>query len=225
MAKIIKVGSQNLTPSKIANPFKTSRSSTTNPFKYSNFEGNTLQFADVFEGFEPKKLNKMRMIASSVTGSMNKMRASIAEPIINFVNRIGCGIASAWDYAKNNNISDVVGFRHISGALSGMNESMSTLGRGISSKLEFLNTDVADIAKGISSKMEFLNTDIADIAKGISSRMEFLNTDVTDIAHDLSGKWSEMISKINTKHHISAETPVSELETLWRNEIALEGAV
>ena len=39
MAKIIKVGSQNLTPNKIANPFKTSRTSTTNPFKYNNFEG------------------------------------------------------------------------------------------------------------------------------------------------------------------------------------------
>ena len=58
MAKIIKVGSQSITPNKIANPFRTSRNSTTNPFKYSNFEGNTLQFADVFEGFESKKIGK-----------------------------------------------------------------------------------------------------------------------------------------------------------------------
>ena len=52
MAKINKV-ELNL-GQKIANPFKTTRKSDTNPFKYSNFEGNTLQFADVFEGFEPK---------------------------------------------------------------------------------------------------------------------------------------------------------------------------
>ena len=52
MAKIIKVGSQKITPNKIANPFRTSRNSTTNPFKYSNFQGNTLPFeyADVFGG-------------------------------------------------------------------------------------------------------------------------------------------------------------------------------
>ena len=54
MAKIDKVSGFNL-GQKIANPFKTSRSmSTPNPFKYSNFEGNTLPFADVFEGFENK---------------------------------------------------------------------------------------------------------------------------------------------------------------------------
>ena len=83
MAKIIKVGSQTITPNKIANPFKTTRTSTTNPFKYNNFEGNTLQFADVFEGFKPSfkaaPVNKMRMIASSVTGSMNKIKSSIPE--------------------------------------------------------------------------------------------------------------------------------------------------
>ena len=101
MAKIIKVGSQNLTPNKIANPFRTSRNSTTNPFKYSNFQGNTLPFeyADVFGGAK-SNTNKLRMIASSVAGSMNKMKSSIAEPIINFVNRVSENISSAWQYAK-----------------------------------------------------------------------------------------------------------------------------
>ena len=88
MAKIIKVGSQKITPNKIANPFRTTRTSTTNPFKYNNFEGNTLQFADVFEGVKPVQTNKMRMVASSVAGSMNKMKSSITEPIVKFVNKV-----------------------------------------------------------------------------------------------------------------------------------------
>ena len=58
MSKINNVG-LNL-GQKIANPFKTSRNITTpNPFKYSNFEGNSLPFADVFDGFEQKKVNKL----------------------------------------------------------------------------------------------------------------------------------------------------------------------
>ena len=63
MAKIIKIGSMNTTlTSKTANLAKTSRQGNiTNPFKFSNFEGNTLQFADVFEGFEPKKQNKLKI--------------------------------------------------------------------------------------------------------------------------------------------------------------------
>ena len=77
MAKIDKVSGFNL-GQKIANPFKTSRSmSTPNPCKYSNFEGNTLPFADVFEGFENKNVSKIRMISSSVMGSMTKFRSSI----------------------------------------------------------------------------------------------------------------------------------------------------
>ena len=213
MAKIIKVGSQNLTPNKIANPFKTSRNSTTNPFKYSNFEGNTLPFelsADVFEGTKNGSTNKLRMIASSVTGSMNKMRSRIAEPIINFVNRVRGGISSAWDYAKNTNISDLPAIKTFNDVmntpihLGAFSDSVDNLARGISSKLEFLNTDIVDIGKGIS--------------EGISSKMEFLNTDVTDIGKAMSAKWTNLISKIHS-HRISADMPVAELEQLWRNEI------
>lgn len=111
MAKIIKIGSLNTTlTSKTANLTKTSRQgSITNPFKFSNFEGNTLQFAEVFEEFEPKKQNKLRMIASSVTGSMNKMRSSITEPIKNFVNKVRGGISNALDYAMNKSLFNIPG--------------------------------------------------------------------------------------------------------------------
>jgi len=213
MAKIIKVGSQNLTPNKIANPFKTSRNSSTNPFKYSNFEGNTLPFelsADVFEGTKSKSTNKLRMIASSVTGSMNKMRSRIAEPIINFVNRVRGGISNAWDYAKNTNVSDLP-------AIKTFNDVMNT-----PIKLGAFSDSVDNLARGISSKLEFLNTDVADIGKamseGISSKMEFLNTDVTDIGKAMSSKWASLISKIHS-NRISADMPVADLEMLWKNEI------
>ena len=121
MAKIIKVGSQNPTftssKTKKASPIHTHRNSNeaTNPFKFTNFEGKTLPFecADVFGSVKPQAASKMRMIASSVAGSMNKMRSSIAEPIVNFVRRVRTGVVNAWDYAVNTNISDVPGIRHI----------------------------------------------------------------------------------------------------------------
>ncbi len=197
MAKIIKIGSMNTTlTSKTANLAKTSRQGNiTNPFKFSNFEGNTLQFADVFEGFEPKKQNKLKMIASSVTGSMNKMKSSITEPIMNFVNRVRGGISNAWDYAKNTNISDLPGVKKVN---------------------DILNTPIninIDGLKGISKNISSgLNTDIKDIGKGISSKMEFLNSDVTEL-------WSGLISKMHS-HKYSSEMSVSDLESAWRNEIA-----
>lgn len=163
MAKIIKIGSMNTTlTSKTANLAKTSRQgSITNPFKFSNFEGNTLQFADVFEGFEPKKQNKLKMIASSVTGSMNKMRSGITEPIMNFVNRVRGGISNAWDYAKNTNVSDLPGIKQVNDVLNtpininidGIKDSLSTIGKGISSKMEFLNSDVTELWSGLVSKI------------------------------------------------------------------------
>lgn len=72
MSKINNVG-LNL-GQKIANPFKTSRNITTpNPFKYSNFEGNSLPFAMFSDGFESKESKQIeRMISSSVAGSMTK---------------------------------------------------------------------------------------------------------------------------------------------------------
>ncbi len=196
MAKIIKVGSQNLTP-KIANPFKTSRNSTTNPFKYSNFEGNTLQFADVFEGFEPKHTNKLKMIASSVAGSMNKMRSSIAEPIINFVNRVRSSVSNAWEYAKNTNVSDLAGIKNITEAVNG-------LGNNISNRMSALNENVSALGKGISSKMGFLNRDVMDLGK------------------EMAAKWSALVKQHS--HHIDPETTsVAEIEQMWKDEIALLG--
>lgn len=211
MAEINKVGlSQDR---KIANPFKTSRSmSTPNPFKYSNFEGNTLPFADVFEGFEQQKQVSFRgkMISASVAGSMNKIKSLLPESIVNFVNRVRENLSSAWSYAKNTNISDVKGFRTINNI---MNTDIVDLGKG-------LYHSVSDMGKGISEKMSFLNPDIADIGKGISNRMSLLNNDVTEIGKGLSDKWHSLISSVNHKR-INKDTSVAELKSMWLDEIAL----
>lgn len=196
---------------KIANPFKTSRSmSTPNPFKYSNFEGNTLPFADVFEGFDNKNVsfkgasvgNKMRMISSSVMGSMTKFRSSITEPIVNFVNRITTGISNAWNYAKNTNVSDLTPIKNIHNV---MQMDVIDLGKGISNS-------ISNIGKNISEKMPSFNMPSLHIGSNISG-----------IGKNLSDKWSNMISKINIPHHnrISSDMPVCELKSMWENEIAL----
>ncbi len=117
MAKIIKVGSQNPTftsaKTRKASSIQTHRNSNeaTNPFKFTNFEGNTLQFADVFEGFKPQSTSKLRMIASSVTGSMSKVKSLVPESIANFARRVVGGISQVWEYAKNTNISDIPGIK------------------------------------------------------------------------------------------------------------------
>ena len=206
MAKIDKVSGFNL-GQKIANPFKTSRSmSTPNPFKYSNFEGNTLPFADVFEGFENKNVSKMRMISSSVVGSMNKFRSSITEPIVNFVNRIGAGISNAWNYAKNTNVSDLVN-------LEGFNNVMKM--------------DVKDLGKGISNSISEMNRNISDKMPKFSMPSISMpsmpswnvSSSISGIGKNLSDKWSNMISKINIPHHnkISSDMPVCELEARWKS--------
>ncbi len=206
MAKIDKVSGFNL-GQKIANPFKTSRSmSTPNPFKYSNFEGNTLPFADVFEGFENKNVSKMKMISSSVVGSMNKFRSSITEPIVNFVNRIGEGISNAWNYAKNTNVSDLVD-------LEGFNNVMKM--------------DVKDIGKGISNSISEMNRNISDKMPKFSmpsismSSMPSWNvsSSISGLGKGLSNRWSNLVSKINIPHHekISADMSVCELEARWRS--------
>ena len=208
MAKIIKVGSQNPTftsqNTKKTSPMHTRRNSNeaTNPFKFTNFEGNTLQFADVFEGFQPTfKNNKLKMIASSVAGTMNKVKSGF-EPIINFVNRVRGGFNSAieyaknsWEYAKNTNIEDV------------------PVIKAMTPQIQF-KANMPSF-KGISDSM-------TNIGKGITSKLDYLNTDVTDVAKDLSAKWTTLISKIHTRR-INADMPVAELEQLWKNEIELEG--
>ena len=193
MAKIIKVGSQKITPNKIANPFKTTRTSTTNPFKYNNFEGNTLQFADVFEMAKPVQTNKMRMIASSVTGSMNKMKSSITEPIVKFVNKVRENIAA---------------FNEIP-AVKSFNEVMNT-------PIE-LNVKMPSF-KGVTESM-------ATIKEGLTSKMSYLNRDMLEVGNDIKARLEALVAKIPTKTRYTAETPVSELETALRAELALLGGV
>ena len=179
---------------KNVNPFRTSRNSTTNPFQNVSFEGRTLdlEFADVFEA---KKISKMKMISSSVAGSMNKIRSSIAEPIINFVNRVREGVSNAWNYAKNTNISDVAGIKNISEALSNVNMPNMNIGKNISESM-------------------------SNIGKSISDKMSFLNTDVTEIGKGLSDKWCSLISRVNIHHNkITKDTSVAELRSMWQNEL------
>ncbi len=207
MAKIDKVSGFNL-GQKIANPFKTSRSmSTPNPFKYSNFEGNTLPFADVFEGFENKNVSKMRMISSSVMGSMTKFRSSITEPIVNFVNRVTTGISNAWNYAKNTNVSDLTPIKNIHNV---MQMDVIDLGKGISNS-------ISNMGKNISEKMPSFNMPT------INMPSLHIGSNISGIGKNLSDKWSNMISKINIPHHnkISSDMPVCELKSMWENEIAL----
>ena len=179
---------------KNVNPFRTSRNSTTNPFLNVSFEGRTLdlEFADVFEA---KKISKMKMISSSVAGSMNKIRSSIAEPIVNFVNRVREGVSNAWNYAKNTNISDVAGIKNISEALSNINMPNMNIGKNISESM-------------------------SNIGKSISDKMSFLNTDVTEIGKGLSDKWCSLISRVNIHHNkITKDTSVAELRSMWQNEL------
>ena len=151
MAKINKV-ELNL-GHKIANPFRTTRKSDTNPFKYSNFEGNTLQFADVFEGFEPEKISKMKLITSSVMGSITKLRNSITEPIVNFVNRIKDGITNAWSYAKNTEVK----IGSLDGITTKIHDVMSyDIGKGLSDSLSGIGKNMTDIGLGISDKWNSL---------------------------------------------------------------------
>ena len=208
----MRINNVGLTPNqKSANPFKTSRNSTTNPFQNVNFEGNTLQFADVFEGFQPKNTSKLKMITSSVAGSMTKLRNSITEPIVNFVKRIGEGLSNAWTYAKNKNVSDLAGVKAINDV---MNTDIVDIGKGLSNS-------ISGIGKGIS---ETLNTDVTDIGKGIGKKMSFLNTDVTEIpvCKGIAEKLSALMSKIHKNNNkITKDTPVEDLKAMWENEIKL----
>ena len=225
MAKIIKVGSQNLTPNKIANPFRTSRNSTTNPFKYSNFQGNTLPFeyADVFGGAK-SNTNKLRMIASSVAGSMNKMKSSIAEPIINFVNRVSENISSAWQYAKvtpfTTAVSDAANATTtaVAGAVNAIKENQAV--RNMS---EILNKEI-ELNINLP-KMKGLSESMLAFRGGVASRMEAIQEGAINLRNDMRTQWEALIAKIPSKTHYTASTPVSELESAWKEIIALEGGI
>lgn len=210
MAKIIKVGSQNITPNKIANPFRTSRNSTTNPFKYNNFEGTTLPFelaADVFEGFKPQSTNKLRMIASSVAGSMTRMKNGITEPIVNFVRRVGSGISQAWTYAKETPFSQVYGIRHI-------NSAVASMGSKISGKISDGISGMNSVRENISSRIGYFGKDINEVGQ-----------DIIGFGRDMRAQWDSIIAKIPSKTRYTASTPVSELESAWKEIIALEGGI
>ena len=208
MAKIIKVGSQTVTPTRVANSFRTSRNSTTNPFKYSNFEGNTLQFADVFEGFQPKSVNRMRMIASSVAGSMNKMRTNILEPIKAFAGKVRTNLTNAWDYAKNTNVSDLPGVKKL-------NDILNT-------PIEIKALDV--LADSMAGTKQKITEKLVTFGEDLSLNIDNMSTNIKGIGTTMSEKWATLISKTQGRK-ISADMSVNELETLWKNEIALEGVV
>ena len=208
MAKIIKID-LNL-GQKNANPFKTTRKSSTNPFKYQDFEGNTIDvaaFADVFSGANNVnfKGNKHKLITASVIGSITKLRTAITESVANFVNRVKDGITGAWTYAKNTRI-EIPG-------LNGLDSRLHATGEYIYNILNY------DIGKGISDS-------ISGIRKNLSDKLSFLNKDVTEIGHDLSASWEELIGKISIgkigSEKISSEMSVDKLKQLWikENEIA-----
>ena len=208
MAKIIKIGSVTDTP-KLAGSIKTVRKSTTNPFSNSNFEGNTLQFADIFEGFEPKSTSKLRMIASSVAGSMNKFKSSITEPIVNFVKRVSGGISSAWDYAVNTNIKDIPGIKQVNNVLNTpINLPRVSDIPGLKQVNEILNTPIC--------LPESITAPFAGLKAGIKGKIGAL----TGLGKDVSSAIDVLKAKMGHKK-ISAETPVSELEAMWKDIIAL----
>lgn len=198
MSKINNVG-LNL-GQKIANPFKTSRNITTpNPFKYSNFEGNSLPFADVFEGFEPQKTNKLKMITSSVAGSMTKIKSLIPESIINFANRVSEGLSNAWTYAKSKVLFTLPGEEACKKAM---------------------NTDIVDIGKGIG---EILNKDALEVGKEVSQKLGVSGTmsAIGSLGNGIQGKWNALVNSmsISKSPKPTKETPVSELRDMLQVEL------
>ena len=152
---------------KSVNPFKTTRKSSTNPFKYNDFEGNAIDpliCADVLVSFKGKE-NKLKMISSSVMGSMIKLRNSITEPIINFANRVKEGITTTWNTAIEKS-----GLKNIS-------ENLHTTGEKINSILNY------DVSKGISDS-------ISGLGKTISEKI--LNANVRGFKKILIDLFTEM---------------------------------
>lgn len=189
---------------KIANPFKTTRKSTTNPFKYNDFEGNAIDpliCADVLVSFKGKE-SKLKMISSSVIGSMTKLRNSITEPIVQFVNRVKTGITSAWDSIHN------------SSGIKNITETLQTTGDTICNILNY------DVGKGISDSL-------SGIGKNLSGHISSITGDITGIGKDLSSKWTALIGRVQNSHKISGDLSVAELKDLWikENELSLTGSV
>ena len=209
MARIIKVASTTASAPKIFNPAK-KNAGTTNPFKYSNFEGNTLQFADVFEGFQPQKeTNALKVIATSVAGSMHKFNDA-KESVVNFVKRVGSEIAGAWEYAKNTKVSDLSVVKSFN---SLMKKEISIPGTRTIDKV---------LHKPITlPKIKPIGESVNLIKEKVSKGWEIFNTDVTDLGSVIGTKWDTLIEKAKTKK-LSSETPVAELEQLWKEEAVNE---
>lgn len=180
---------------KIANPFKTTRKSTTNPFKYNDFDstvfkGNTIDplvCADVLAGINGKQ-NKLKMIASSVVGSMTKLKNSLTEPIVNFVNHV----KETW----NNTVINNEGLKNIT-------DKLHTAGDKISGILNY------DIGKGISDS-------ISGIGKNITEKLPSIDS-VTGIGKDLLAKWTDLVGKVHHKG-IPSGLSVEEYRGLWIKE-------
>ena len=174
---------------KVANPFKTTRKSTTNPFYSINFEDNTIDpliCADVLDSFKGKE-NKLKMITSSVMGSMTRLRNSITEPITNFVNRVKEDITTTWNKAI-----EKTGLKNIS-------ENLHTAGEKINSILKY------DVSKGLSDS-------ISELGKTISEKIN-----ITGLGENLSTKWNDIIGKIHNKG-IPSDLSVAEYRALWLKE-------
>ena len=107
MATIDKISA--ILNTKIENPFKIKarESIHTNPFRDSKFDGNTLHFADIFEGSELKTQNKAKMIMSAIAGSVSNFSKRISEPVAAFCNKVKTNLSSAWNYAKTTTLSDL----------------------------------------------------------------------------------------------------------------------
>jgi hypothetical protein len=238
MAKIIKVASSTNTP-RVACQFKTSRNTATNPFKYQNFEGNTLDvsaFADVFESSAARESSKMKIIAASVAGSMHKLVSGITEPIINFVNRIKDAITSGWEYAKNTNITE-------HGSLGGLTDGIDAVGEimnkpiSISAISDFMNKpiDLSGVGRLMNTPVDLsgvgklMNTPVAlpgaglidETLDGIKTHIGAMNENMLDLGKGIGAKWSALISKVNHAENKDYSTmSVSELEQLLKAEIA-----
>ena len=238
MAKIIKVASSTNTP-RIACQFKTSRNTATNPFKYQNFEGNTLDvsaFADVFESSAVKETSKMKIIAASVAGSMHKIVSGITEPIINFVNRIGSLISSGWEYAKNTNVTE-------HGSLGGLTDSIDAVGEimnkpiNISAISDFMNKpidlsgvgrlmntpiDLGGLAKLMGTPVAIPGAKLIDETfDGIRTNMGAINENMLDLGKGVGSKWAALIAKVHAADNRNyGAMSVAELEAAWNAEIA-----
>jgi len=213
MAKIIKVGSQNptftSTKTKKATSIQTYRNSNeaTNPFKFTNFEGNTLQFADVFEGFKPSfkatPMNRLRMIASSTAGSMHKIKSGY-ESIVSFVKRIGSSVTRAWDYATTTSFTAAM-----ADATNKVKEN------------KFIRQ-----ANEMISKIPVPSIGIVDKISGIKDGFNSGVEKAIDFSTGMKEKWNSMVSNISIYgKNKYMNMPVADIKAAWIAINEAEGGI